>query len=38
MTTIVKNDNKEKDVYSNYGIALMEKVYGVLTMTMLKML
>ena len=37
-TTIVKTDDKGKHVYSSYGIVLMEKIHGVLTMTMLKML
>ena len=37
-TNIVKNSDKEKYLYIDYGIALMEKISGVLTMTILKML
>ena len=37
-TNIVKNSDKEKDVYSDYRISLMEKLKGVVAVTMLETL
>ena len=38
VTSIVKNNDKEKYVFSGYGIAFDGKVSGVLVMTLLNML
>ena len=37
-TAMVKNNDREKDMYGGYETALMERVFGILVTTMLRML